>query len=206
MPVGQAAAALREKIVAGQAPGLKAQWDLFSDCWGHPQSPLRVLDGYCHFAVIYRRSPVGLPVPADLARDDKLADKEKLNRLLQELAWAAVVQHPLSGVKGAAQPVSPKSVAGVLQPFVDSGVLAVIGGTLCRVDKSAGDLITIEQYDNFTSRLPTSNSGRCPANNGMNDEGRWLGGFATTCARYSDRASGSAFAHAPAWRAVGVCQ
>jgi hypothetical protein len=99
VPVGQAAAALREKIVAGQAPGLKAQWDLFRDCWGHPQSPLRVLDGYCHFAVIYRRSPVGLPLPSDLARDDKLTDKDKLNRLLQELAWDAVRKSPLSGVK-----------------------------------------------------------------------------------------------------------
>ena len=103
VPVGQATAALREKIVAGQAPGLKAQWDLFSDCWGHPQLPLQVLDGYCHFAVIYRRSPVGLPLPYDLARDNRLTDKDKLNRLLQELAWAAVAGHPLSGVK-AAQP------------------------------------------------------------------------------------------------------
>ena len=67
VPVGQAAIALREKIVAGAAPGLKTQWDLFSDCWGHPQPPLQVLATYCHFAVIYRRSPVGLPLPAVLA-------------------------------------------------------------------------------------------------------------------------------------------
>lgn len=99
VPVGQAAVALREKIVAGQAPGLAAQWDLFRDCWGHPQPPLQVLSSYCHFAVIYRRSPVGLPLPPVLARDDKLTDKDKLNRLLEELAWDAVTEHPLSGVK-----------------------------------------------------------------------------------------------------------
>ena len=99
MPVGQAAIALREKIVAGQAPGLRAQWDLFRDCWGHPQPPLQVLSGYCHFAVIYRRSPVGLPLPVELAKDDKLTDKDQLNRLLQEIAWEAVKQNPLSGVK-----------------------------------------------------------------------------------------------------------
>jgi hypothetical protein len=98
VPVGQAAAALREKIVAGEAPGLKTQWDLFRDNWGHPQSALQVLDGYCHFAVIYRRSPVGLPLPPELARDEKLTDKDKLNRLLQELAWDAVTHHPMSGV------------------------------------------------------------------------------------------------------------
>ena len=104
VPIGQAAAALREKIVAGEAPGLKTQWDLFRDCWGHPQAPLQVLDGYCHFAVIYRRSPVGLPLPNDLAKLEDLKEKDKLNRLLQELAWEAVIHHPLSGVTAAPQP------------------------------------------------------------------------------------------------------
>jgi hypothetical protein len=100
VPVGQAAVALREKIVAGQAPGLKAQWDLFRDTWGHPQAPLRVLSAYCHFAVIYRRSPVGLPLPSQLANAENLTadEKDKLNRLLQELAWDAVAHHPLAGV------------------------------------------------------------------------------------------------------------
>jgi hypothetical protein len=100
VPVGEAADALREKIVAGQAPGLKAQWDLFRDNWGHPQAPLQVLDGYCHFAVIYRRTPVGLPMPPELAKMANLGkdDAEKLNHLLQELAWDAVSHHPLTGV------------------------------------------------------------------------------------------------------------
>jgi hypothetical protein len=106
VPVGQAAVALREKIVAGQAPGLKAQWDLFRDTWGHPQPPLQVLAGYCHFAVIYRRSPVGLPVPPELASMENLNDKDKLNRLLQELAWDTVNHHPLTGV-GAESPAQP---------------------------------------------------------------------------------------------------
>ena len=98
VPVGQAVIGLREKIIAGQAPGLKSQEELFTDAIGHVRAPVQVLNAYCHFAVIYRRSPVGLPVPAVLARA-KIADEEKLNRLLQELAWEAVVGHPLSGVK-----------------------------------------------------------------------------------------------------------
>jgi hypothetical protein len=99
VPVGQAANALREKIVSGAAPGLKAQWDLFRDCWGHPQPPLQVLAAYCHFAVIYRRSPVGLPLPPELAKVGSLNERGKLNRLLQELAWDAVTHHELSGFK-----------------------------------------------------------------------------------------------------------
>jgi hypothetical protein len=98
VPVGKAAVTLRERIVAGQAPGLKAQWDLFTDTWGHAQAPLRVLSAYCHFAVIYRRSPVGLPLPRELARAQNLDDKDKLNRLLQQLAWDAVTHHPMTGL------------------------------------------------------------------------------------------------------------
>ena len=98
-PAPQAVIALREKIIAGEAPGLKAQEDLFTDELGHGTPPLMALVSYCDYAVIYRRSPVGLPVPAIL-KDAKLGDQEeKLNRLLQELAWEAALQHPLSGVR-----------------------------------------------------------------------------------------------------------
>jgi hypothetical protein len=104
VPAPQAVIALREKIIAGQAPGLKTQEDLFSDPLGHGRPPLQALVAYCNYAVIYRRSPVGLPVP-NILKQAKLGDQEeKLNRLLQELAWEAVVQHPLSGVRIEAQP------------------------------------------------------------------------------------------------------
>ena len=98
-PAPQAVLALREKIIASQAPGLKVQEDLFTDELGHGKPPLMALVAYCDYAVIYRRSPVGLPVPAIL-KQAKLGDQEaKLNRLLQELAWDAVLQHPLSGLQ-----------------------------------------------------------------------------------------------------------
>lgn len=96
VPVGQAVIALREKIIAGQAPGLKSQWDIFYDGLGHPKSPLTIMMGYCHYAVIYRKSPVGLPVPKELGTGNNVED---LNRLLQDLAWDTVIHHPLSGVK-----------------------------------------------------------------------------------------------------------
>jgi hypothetical protein len=96
IPAGQAIVALREKIIAGQAPGLKMQNDLFTDAIGHGTAPLRVLVAYCNYAVIYRKSPVGLPVPAALGKGE---ETEALNKLLQELAWQAAVEHPLSGVR-----------------------------------------------------------------------------------------------------------
>ena len=93
VPDAEATLALRERIIAGTAPGLKSQSELFGDWWGHPKQPLRLLSGYCHFAVIYRRSPVGLPAPPSAGSISK-----ELNHLLQELAWDAVLHHPLSGV------------------------------------------------------------------------------------------------------------
>lgn len=100
VPVGAASIALREKIVAGQAPGLKVQWRLFADSWGHPTTPLRVLAAYCHYAVIYRRSPVGLGMPGAFLRNQEYANP-KLNLLLQEIAWEAVTRNPMTGVSAA---------------------------------------------------------------------------------------------------------
>jgi len=96
VPVGQAVLALREKLIKGEVPGVKKQSELFTDVLGHPGAHIKALADYCHFAVIYRTNPVGLPVLSFLA---KQPEAEKLNRLLQELAWDAVTSHPLSGVK-----------------------------------------------------------------------------------------------------------
>lgn len=98
VPVGAASIALRERIISGKGEGLKVQWRLFRDCWGHPTAPLKVLSAYCHYAVIYRRSPVGLPMPPEFERNVEYASPG-LNRLLQELAWEAVTNNPLTGVK-----------------------------------------------------------------------------------------------------------
>lgn len=95
VPSGEAVLALREKVIKGEAPGIRSQNELFTDVLGHPGPQIRVLSAYCHYAVIYRRSPVGLPVVSQLA---KLPEAEKLNRLLQDIAWKAVTEHPLSGV------------------------------------------------------------------------------------------------------------
>ena len=97
-PVGDAVLLLREKVVAGQAPGIRKQSQLFRDPIGHGTEPVQRLASYVQFAVVYRRSPVGLKV------FEKPGNEEwgGLNRLLQELAWQAVVAQPLSGAKAPA--------------------------------------------------------------------------------------------------------
>lgn len=96
VPVGQAVLALREKIVAGQVPGIAKQSELFTDKLGHVGGAVMVLNAYCHYAVIYGRSPVGLPVSKALAKEK---DPAGLTPVLQQLAWDAVQAHPLAKVK-----------------------------------------------------------------------------------------------------------
>ena len=98
VPAGQAVLALRTKIIAGEVPAFARQSDLFKDEIGHPQPPLEALVSYCNFAVVYRRSPVGLPMPDCMAHANYPKWDDKLNRLLQEIAWDAVTHHPLSGL------------------------------------------------------------------------------------------------------------
>jgi len=102
-PVGDAVLLLREKVIAGQAPGITKQSQLFRDPIGHGTEPVQRLAAYVHFAVVYRRSPVGLRVFQKPGNDDW----NRLNRLLQQLAWQAVQARPLSGMGGA-----PDLVAG----------------------------------------------------------------------------------------------
>lgn len=95
-PVGQAVLKLREKIVAGEAPGLKEQSDLFTDPIGHAKPTLQALVGYVHYAMTYQKSPVGLPTPAVLAKSPTVSPE--LVKLLQEIAFQAVTECKASGV------------------------------------------------------------------------------------------------------------
>lgn len=87
VPVYEAVLSLRQAIVAGNVPGISSQSSLFADDLGHPTVPLMVLVAYCHYTALYRRTPVGLPVPTELAG---FGSQVELNRILQQTAWAAI--------------------------------------------------------------------------------------------------------------------
>jgi hypothetical protein len=99
VPSATAVYNLRKEIIAGRVPGVTKQSEIFRDGIGHPQQPLANVVTYVWYAAMYRESPVGLKalVKAD---DPTSAAREKL---LQQIAWNAVVAEPMSGVKG--QPV-----------------------------------------------------------------------------------------------------
>jgi hypothetical protein len=101
-PSSAAHVTLRTRIYNKEIPGLTSQGELFRDAMSHPSPPLETLNTYLHFAVIYGRSPVGLPTPGLLKNARRDAWDDKLNRTLQEIAWDAVSNYPYSGVASAA--------------------------------------------------------------------------------------------------------
>ncbi|MDB5336771.1 MAG: hypothetical protein JWN70_2390, partial [Planctomycetaceae bacterium] len=100
VPSVQAMVTLRTKIAKKEWPGLTTQGELFVDAV-HPSAPMEALNTYMHFAVLYGKSPVGLPMPAMLRAAKREAWNEKFNRSLQELAWETVTNFPDSLVTAA---------------------------------------------------------------------------------------------------------
>ena len=86
--------------IAYQVPSAE-EAELFKDPISHPTAPLEAVNTYLHVAVIYKTSPVGLPVPGLLKNAKKEAWDEKFNRALQELAWETVTSYSYSGVSAA---------------------------------------------------------------------------------------------------------
>lgn len=99
IPTSQANSELRAKIIRKEFPGLERQSQLFLDQIGHPTAPLVALNAYLHFATLYGRSPVGLPIPTILKNANNPAWDDTFNKALQDLAWNTVIHYPLSGVK-----------------------------------------------------------------------------------------------------------
>jgi len=100
VPSVQAMVTLRTKIAEKTWQGLTTQGELFVDAV-HPSAPMEALNSYLHFAAVYGKSPVGLPMPGMLKNAKREAWNEKFNRSLQELAWETVINYRHSLVTAA---------------------------------------------------------------------------------------------------------
>jgi hypothetical protein len=101
VPVADAVYHLREQVILGKVPGLTRQSAMHLDPIGHATGPVQNLAAYTWFAVMYRQSPVGLTALVNKA-DTTSAPRE---RMLQQIAWNAVLDEPMSGVAGRKIPV-----------------------------------------------------------------------------------------------------
>lgn len=98
IPGGQVMASAVRAIERGEVPGLTRRQDLFTDQI-HMNDIAAWLMAMTHFAVIYHRSPVGLPAQLKRA-DGTLATPldPKAAIVLQELVWQVVTRYPATGV------------------------------------------------------------------------------------------------------------
>jgi hypothetical protein len=106
IPAGQVLARFVRRIdQIGGLPGMKSREDLFSfnDKGARDNIHMNDLGHYLvaltHYAVLYQRSPVGLPYR--LKRADgtaATAPSEEVARLMQEVVWEVVTSYPKTGV------------------------------------------------------------------------------------------------------------
>ena len=100
IPGGQVMAAAARVIETGAVPGLTSRHDLFA-----PGDPIHFNDlgaylmALTHYAVLYHRSPEGLP--HQLARADgrvAQAMTPQAAQILQQVVWQVVTRYPATGV------------------------------------------------------------------------------------------------------------
>jgi len=105
IPIGNAMLELVRRQLAGELPGVDAIYvpgkkdekpsdgrvGLYRDTI-HPTEPVAMLEGYLYYACLYKRNPMEL--------SKGLYKDPELDRILREVAWKTVTEHPRSGVKG----------------------------------------------------------------------------------------------------------
>jgi hypothetical protein len=99
IPVGNGMLELVRRHLRGELPGVEAivvpkeqaerRTSLYRDSI-HPSRMVATLEGYIYFACIYRKNPAELP--------QHVFDVPELDRILREVAWKVVTEHPHSGV------------------------------------------------------------------------------------------------------------
>lgn len=106
IPAGQVLARfVRRMEQEGGLPGLKSRQDLFARNADGTQDTIHLNDlgnylvAVTHYAVLYHRSPVGLPHRLKRADGTEAnAPEEATARMMQEVVWEVVTRYPKTGV------------------------------------------------------------------------------------------------------------
>jgi hypothetical protein len=91
-------------VVAGDVPGLASRDDLFAKDDAvvdtiHLSDVGNYIIALTHYAVLYQRSPVGLPHDLTLADGSPMAPmSQETARALQEVVWQVVSGYPFTGI------------------------------------------------------------------------------------------------------------
>lgn len=121
IPVGHVMHLMHQKMQAGQVPGYRDAFELYSD-GVHVSNVASYIVGCTFYTVIHGESPVGLPVVPGYAAepaapDDHFAISPELAKIIQETTWEVVATHSMTGVTGkealkVATPALPNAIEG----------------------------------------------------------------------------------------------
>lgn len=104
VPGGPVLTEVAAEIAAGRVPGLTRRDDLFAVVDGkvdsiHLNDAGNYIVALTHYAVLYHRSPIGLPHDLRLADGRPMAAmSQETARALQEVVWRVVSGYPFTGV------------------------------------------------------------------------------------------------------------
>ena len=105
IPTHAAFTEVAKRFLRGELPGYKGLYkviggkdpSIWRDQIGHIHPGLESLEGYVFYATLYGKSPELISKPIKFKEDPTLPSAA-LDKIFREIAWKAVVEHPLSGV------------------------------------------------------------------------------------------------------------
>jgi len=105
MPTSDAFTRLAQRHTREPLPGVEGihrlvggkKASIWRDQIGHVGHEFEALIGYVFYATLYQKNPMDLPKGIALGKNGEVPNPE-LDEIFREIAWEAVINHPLSGV------------------------------------------------------------------------------------------------------------
>ncbi len=105
LPTHAAMTEAAKRVLRGELPGVEGLYkiiggkerSIWADKIGHLSPGFDRLEGYVFYATLYGKSPELISDPIKFNTNPSFLSPE-LDKIFREIAWKAVVEHPLSGV------------------------------------------------------------------------------------------------------------
>ena len=106
LPTHAAMTEAAKRFIRGELPGVEGLYkviggkerSIWADKIGHISPGFDRLEGYVFYATLYGKSPELISKPIKFNKNPSFLNAD-LDKIFREIAWKAVVEHPLSGVE-----------------------------------------------------------------------------------------------------------
>ena len=105
MPTHAAMTEVAKRFIRGELPGIEGLYkviggkerSIWADKIGHISPGFGRLEGYVFYATLYGKSPELISAPIKFNQNPEFLTAD-IDKIFRQIAWKAVVEHPLSGV------------------------------------------------------------------------------------------------------------